>query len=226
MELVLSGPGKNALSSKLLRMLAEGFERAGSEPVLLRGEGDAFSSGLDLAEVSSLDRLAMLDFLRLLERAIVACWLHPAPVVACINGHAIAGGAVIALCADWRVAQAGRAKIGLKEVALGVHFPPRVLDVVLQRLPRLHHERLVLGAELVGVEDAARLGLVDEVAGDALATARAKLEVLAAMPRVAYAAAKRAIRRVPPERESELVDSLPSWLAEETRERMLAAIKK
>ena len=71
---------------------------------------------------------AMLEFLRALERTMAAWYVHPAPVVACLNGHAIAGGCVLALCADFRIAQASpKTKIGLNEVALGVEFPPHVL---------------------------------------------------------------------------------------------------
>src|SRR5260221_6585537 len=100
-EVVLDGPGKNAMSSAMLRFLETELERADGRAVLVRGTGDSFSAGLDLREVSGIaaDPDAMLEFLRALERTMAAYYMHPAPVVACLNGHAIAGRCVLALCA-------------------------------------------------------------------------------------------------------------------------------
>ena len=80
---------------------------------------------------------------------MIGLFEYPAPIVALVNGHAIAGGCVLALTADWRVAPAGsKARIGLNEVALGLHYPPRVLNLVKARVPPRWMEKVVLGAEL------------------------------------------------------------------------------
>src|SRR5687767_10403569 len=113
----------------------EAARGAKGEPIFLTGEGDAFSAGLNLKEVTSLDAAGLARFLGVLEELVKALYEHPAPVVAWVNGHAIAGGCVMALCADVRVMTARPgARIGLNEVALGLRFPPLTLAMVRARL--------------------------------------------------------------------------------------------
>src|SRR5580700_9553249 len=101
-EITMAGPAKNAMGAAMLTWLLERLDVARGQPVLLTGSGDAFSAGLNLKEVSSLDAPAMDVFLRLLERCMSAYYLYPAPIVAAVNGHAIAGGAVLTLACDHR----------------------------------------------------------------------------------------------------------------------------
>src|SRR5580658_4730267 len=162
-EITMNRPAKNALGSDMIAWLLERLEAAAGEPVLLTGSGDAFSAGLNLKEVASHDPPAMERFLTLLERCMSAFYLYPGPVVALVNGHAIAGGAVLMLTCDHRVATRDpRTRIGLNEVALGVRYPPRVFHIVQQRVPRSAHETVFLGAGLFAPGDARAHGLVDE----------------------------------------------------------------
>lgn len=220
-EIKLEAPGKNALGSKSMAELLDELRKGAGQPLLLTGSGDAFSAGLDLKEVASQDEAGMLAFLELLERVMTALYLYPAPTVACVNGHAIAGGCILALTCDRRVvANGAKIKIGVNEVALGVEYPPRTFEIVRRRVPAQHHEEVILGAGLFDVTNALRLGLVDEIADDAMATARARLEALAANPPRAYAAAKRALRGATP---SDLVPddvqaralraAVPAWVS-------------
>jgi len=196
-EVVLEGPGKNALGSALMRRLLEALRSAAGEPVLLRGAGDAFCAGLNLKEMAALDAAGMRAFLALLEDMVQALYEYPGPSVAAVNGHAVAGGCVLALGCDWRVmTTAPGARIGLNEVAIGARFPPRTWAMLKLRVPAASLERVVLGAQLVDPQSALGLGLVDELADDPLAVAKARLGVLAGHPRDAYAAAKRGIRGV------------------------------
>ena len=232
-EIKMAGPAKNALGTGMLRFLLEKLKAAGRQPVLLSGAGDSFSAGLNLKEVATLQGDAMLDFLRLLEECMVAFYLHPAPVVAAINGHAIAGGCVLALCCDWRVAVPHpAAKIGLNEVALGIHFPPRILSLVRRRLPSQHLEEVLLGAALHAPERALALGLVDEIAEDVEGVARARLAGLAAHPGEAYALTKHELRGTPqglcPDDVygARLRDSLGLWDGPALRERIATLLKR
>src|SRR5579859_1137554 len=134
-EIVLDGPGKNSLGTDMMTFLLARLEAAGGQPVLLRGAGDSFSAGLNLREVAGLDREGMARFLELLERCMSTLYVYPGPTVALVNGHAIAGGCILALACDHRVAVSRPSvKIGLNEVALGLRFPPRVLAIVRGRV--------------------------------------------------------------------------------------------
>ncbi len=233
-EIVLDGPGKNALGTETLRFLLAELARAGGAPVLVTGKGDAFSAGLDLREVAGLDASSAGPFLRLLEEVMAALYLYPGPTVAAVNGHAVAGGCVVTLCCDHRVATSSpSAKLGLNEVPLGLRFPPRTLAIVLARIPRRHRERVVLGGVLVAPEEACRLGMVDEVADDPLALARRRLEALAASPPAAYAQTKRDLRGESPgdlapdaTLDRWLEASLGTWTSGELKAKIASALRR
>jgi enoyl-CoA hydratase len=194
-ELVLNGPGKNALGSDLMRTIVDRVRAANGRPILVSGTGDAFSAGLNLKEVAALDRPGMERFLLLLDEVIDTLYGYPAPMVAAVNGHAIAGGCVLALCCDLRIAvNDPRARIGLNEVARGLEFPPKILALARQRIPAHAFQRVVLEGGLHDPAAALGLGLLDEIAADPVARARQCLAVLAAHPPAIYAATKRVVR--------------------------------
>ena len=231
-EITLSGPGRNALGSEVMQGLLAQLERAGREPVLLGGAGGTFSAGLDLKEVAALDRPGMERFLDLLEQLVERLYLHPGPTVACVDGHAIAGGCVLALCCDHRVA-ASRPdiRIGLNEVALGLEFPPKLFRVVRRRVAPRALERVLLEAGLHDPRTALELGLVDELADDAPTVARARLARLAAHPREAYEATKRALRAgvcdlTAAEEHRFREELVPAWCTPAVKARVRAVLKR
>ncbi len=212
-RITLAGPGMNALGTTLMSSVLTQLEAAGTAPLLLVGEGRAFSAGLDLKEVLSLDEAGMGTFLELLTTLTQKLFQHPAPTVAAVHGHAIAGGAVLARMCDVVIApREGRGRIGLNEVALGLRFPPRLLRALQARIPRRFHTEVFLGAELYAGPDALRVGLVDVLTpssapADVHAAAMARLRALAAHPADAYAHAKAAIQQdIPKTTEAELRD--------------------
>jgi enoyl-CoA hydratase len=230
LTLTLDGPGKNALSTALMESVIARLRDADGEPVLVTGAGDAFSAGLDLKEVAALDRAGAERFLGLLERMVEALFTYPGPMVACINGHAIAGGCMVALCAEHRVLAARPAlRIGLNEVALGVQYPPKVFALVRHRLPPRAIERVVLEAALYDPQTALSLGLADEIADDPHAVALRRLEAMARHPRDAYGAAKRALRagvmELPASARRWFRDELvPAWVTPAVKERVAAVL--
>lgn len=233
-DIVMDGPAKNALGSKMMDFLEAELDAAGGEPVRLTGAGDAFCAGLDLKEVASLDAGAMQGFLEKLERVCAKLFDYPGPTVAWVNGHAIAGGAILALCCDVRVASnVAKARIGLNEVAIGLRFPPGILRIVRARLAPAQAAEAILGAALHDPQNARRVGLVDEVVAlvEADAHTRHRLEALAAHPSAAYAASKqdlgRGVTSVPDaERKRFLDEVLPTWTDEGTRTRILSVLRK
>lgn len=195
-EIRMDQPGKNALSTALLEFLDRELQRADGQPLLLTGSGDAFSAGVDLKEIAAADGPAVERFLVKLDAVVTRLFLHPAPTVALVNGHAIAGGCILAQACDWRLGMASeKARIGLNELALGACIPPACLRVVRYRLPSEHVERVIFGAKLCSVAEAHALGLLDEVvAEDAMNTALTRLQAWSAHPRSTYNVVKQSLR--------------------------------
>ncbi len=231
-EIVMRAPGRNALSTALMTWFVSELEAAAGTPVMIRGDGGAFSAGLNLKEIASLDRSGIERFLNALEEMLDALYTYPGPTVACINGHAIAGGCIVALACDVRVVAADpELRIGLNETAIGLRFPPKALAIVRQRLSPDALERVVLGAQLHAPEQAKELGLVDEIAFDVETAARAHLVRLASYPREAYARNKEAVRAgvidvSDADARKFREEVVPVWSSQETKDRLLALLKK
>jgi len=226
--IVIDAPGKNALSPTVLEHLDRELDTAAGEPILLTGAGDAFSAGLNLEVVAGLDASGLDDFLALLDRICARLFDHAAPTVAFVNGHAIAGGSVLALCCDHRIGiDNPRVKLGLNETALGVTFPPLIYRIVNHRLGRAHASEVMLGAGLFDPRDALRVGILDAL-GDREA-AEAELARRAAHPRAAHAATKALLQQgvtsLSPEETARLrAESMTLWTGDAFRARLEAAL--
>ena len=181
--------------------------------------------------MASLDLHGMTRFLGALELMVSALFLYPGPIVAWINGHAIAGGCIVALTCDHRLMTTQpAARIGLNEVPLGLRFPPRTWQLVKHRIPAHSIHRVVLEGALHPPETALRLGLVDELVANE-AEARAYAERIAATALPAYAAAKRSLREgvmdVGAEEERHfLEDVVPGWVTPELKARLRAVLAR
>jgi enoyl-CoA hydratase/carnithine racemase len=202
-------------------------QAVGGAPLFLTGDGDAFSTGLNLKEVLALDAAGLEGFLGKFERLAEALFQYPGPTVACLNGHAIAGGCVLALCCDYRVSLPNpQIRIGLNEVALGVTFPPRTMALVRSRLPNQHANRLLLGAELYPPHEAQAFGLIDDVSADAVELARRRLAELSSRPAASYAATKQVLNALVSEATAseELRRLAAYWANPDVKQRLAAAL--
>src|SRR3954451_24806664 len=159
--------------------------------LVLAGRPGFFSAGADLKAVPSYgadEQRAMVDGIN---RMALGVYALACPVVGAITGHAIAGGMVLALCTDLRVAST-EGRYGLTEVKVGVPYPQAAIGVVRAELAPHAARVLALGNELVGAVECLRLGAFDELCAPDRVLARA-LEVaggLAAMPAEVYARTK------------------------------------
>ena len=127
---------------------------------------------------------------------IFAGWYgFPRPVVAAVNGHAIAGGLILALCADYRVGSS-EGKYGVTEVKAGVGYPAVAMAVVRAELHAPSARRLVLGADLVDAKAALEAGAFDEVAepDQVLHRATEVARSLSLLPAEAYTRTKAQLR--------------------------------
>jgi enoyl-CoA hydratase len=166
------------------------------------GQGKIFSAGVDLIRLSAGGADYVRRFLPALHRFYDAVFFHPRPVVAAINGHAIAGGCVLACCADRRIMARDSGRIGVTELLVGVPFPALPMEIVRFAVPARYLPEFVLGGATYDTEAALQYGWVDEVVeADALmqrATAAAKQ--LAQLSPPAFAHTKKQFRQPVSER--------------------------
>ena len=154
----------NALDVELCNAIVEAFEDASeARAVVLTGAGKIFSAGVDLFRVLEGGKSYIEVFLPAMCRAFKRMFVHPAPVVAATNGHAIAGGCLLVEAADRRLMAKGAARIGLPELQVGVPFPPIALEIMRFATPPQHFQTIVLQADTHEPSAALALGLIDEV---------------------------------------------------------------
>jgi enoyl-CoA hydratase/carnithine racemase len=189
----IDGPLCEALQAALDALEADAEVRG----LILAGRPGLFSAGLDLPALLQLDRPAMADFWRLFVSTFLRLWTTPLCVVAAIEGHAPAGGTVLALAADHRIAASGRFQLGLNEVAVGLTVPGFLCRVVVALLGQRAAERVLTRGLLVAPEEALALGFVDAVAlpADVVPQAEAELRARLEVPEQARRQTKRALRR-------------------------------
>ena len=188
----------NTLDMELCNAVVEAFEHAGdARAVVLTGAGRIFSAGVDLFRVLEGGERYIEAFVPAMCRAFERVFVHPAPVVAAANGHAIAGGCLLVAAADQRLMAAGAARIGLPELQVGVPFPPLALEIMRFATPPQHFQTIVYRAGTHEPEAALALGLLDEVVEPdvLLDRALARAERLASVPADTFAITKREIRR-------------------------------
>jgi enoyl-CoA hydratase len=199
-------------------------ERDEVRAVILTGTGSIFSAGVDLPRLIGAGGDYVSRFVEALAGTIRALFTFPRPLIAAINGHAIAGGAIMAFAADYRLMSAGR--IGVPELLVGVPFPPLALEVVRFAIPPQHLQAMVYLARTIEADAALEIGIIDEVVApdDLLPRARAIAAQLGAIPREAFAMAKRQIRE--PFLHPEEVDVGPFWSSGETHRRIREYLAK
>ena len=218
-------PGRlNAFDSAALAALGDLLAEAGrsdARAIVCFGEGGAFSAGDDLRETatSTPEQWAeAIEGFNRLTREIVAV---PQPVIAAVDGVCVGGSFEFAYACDVRVTTP-RSRFGCPEVAIGLSIS-NGFSLLLPRAAR----RLVLTGELVGADEALRLGLVDLVAEDAEAEARGIAERLATLAPLAVAGSKRLLddaRRDALEREARLCREL--FATADAREGLAAFLEK
>ena len=236
-ELRLSRPPVNALSTELIAALRQAIEqvsRDGTRAIVLSGAPGIFTAGLDIPLLVGLDRAGMERLWRELYALMKTLAGSPIPICAALTGHAPAGGTVIALFCDWRVAAQGDFKLGLTEVQVGIPLPPVILHALRRQVGPRQAERLAVAGLTLSPEQSLSVGLVDELAapdevlGHALSWCRRNL--LSVPPNAMFATRRRArmdlvslFDRMP---EEELHTVLDSWWSPETQNTLHALIAR
>ncbi len=230
----------NALDVSLLERVSEALETVGQSParaLVLTGGGTSFSAGVDLWRVLEGGAPYLESFVPLLSETLSRIFSFPKPVVAAINGHAIAGGCVIAGACDYRIMSDGTGKIGVPELRVGVPFPALALEIVRSVVPARYLSRLIYLGALYGPVEAREIGLIDEVvpSESLLRQACDVAERLGAIPAETFRITKTQLRQPILQRAAELGRALDgevtrAWSSEEVmtaiREYMNAVVRR
>ncbi|MFA5890908.1 MAG: enoyl-CoA hydratase/isomerase family protein [Actinomycetota bacterium] len=189
----------NALDAEFLRSLTAKLaeiEGSDAEALVLTGNHRAFSAGANLPLILEGGAEYVRDNVPVLGEAFGALFSFPRPVVAAVNGHAIAGGCVLVCACDYKVMTDGDALVGIPELRVGVPFPTSALEIMRFAVGSQFVQQLVYLGEVYGPQEGMRRGLVDEVVaeGDVLARALEVAAHLASIPAETFALTKRALR--------------------------------
>lgn len=218
----------NALDLELAEALTGALADAGEQPVALTADGRAFSAGVDLRRIVDGGADYVHAFLPALSDALLAVFAHPGPVVAGVNGHALAGGCILAAACDLRVATSAEAQLGVTELAVGVPFPTAAMEVLRHALGNTVTEQLVTSTARLSPRQARDIGLVHELVDDpdlVAETAVRRAGDLARHAGPAYRLAKSQLRRHTLEdirrfRKDDDAEVLAMWAADETMGRI------
>jgi enoyl-CoA hydratase len=171
-------------------------------------------------------------FLPILDAFLRAALTLPKPMVAAVNGHAIAGGCILAAACDHRIMVEGAGRIGIPELGVGVPFPALPLQIMAARLPDAALRDLIFTARTVQVDEARTLGLVDEKCPNGMLMDRAMeaAERLASIPAGAFALMKEAFYTPILNRAAEVSDLnarvVEAWQQPETYETIRRYLEK
>ena len=196
----LNRPPANALNAAFLLEIEACFAAlesdASARAVVLTGEGRALSAGMDLKELPHLNADGRRDTVDALNLAYGRLYGFAKPLVAAVNGHAIAGGLFFVLTADYRVAADVPAQFGLSEIRVAVPFPVSAMEIARAELSPAMARRILLGGRPIDVAEATANGIIDETcAPESLIDRACEIaRTYAASPPTAYAVVKHQLR--------------------------------
>ncbi|MBE2210083.1 MAG: enoyl-CoA hydratase/isomerase family protein [Xanthomonadaceae bacterium] len=236
-HLRLARPPVNALNPALCLALAAAVDQAvtdGAHGILLSGGARVFSAGLDVPYLMSLgeDRAALGEAWQAFFAAARALAASPIPIAVAMEGHAPAGGCVLALCCDHRVMADAPIQIGLNETQVGLAVPEGVQALLRRTVGRRRAERMLLVGAMLEAREAHAIGMIDALAtpGETEAAALAWLQSLEGLPRapmLATRAMSRAdmIDALAPDR-LDIAQPLRDWWHPDTQQALRALLAR
>jgi enoyl-CoA hydratase len=168
-----------------------------STAVVLTGTGGIFSAGVDLFRVVDGSAADVERFLTAMRDLFIRLFTFPKPTVAAVNGHAIAGGCILACACDYRLMASGPGMIGIPELKVGVPFPAIALEIVRAVVSPPFMQDLVYTGRVCAPDEARRVGLIDDVVpAEALVQRACEIAAdFAAHPAASFAIAKEMLRQ-------------------------------
>jgi enoyl-CoA hydratase len=189
----------NAMDIEFCAAVTKAFVKlkgAKAHAVVLTGQDDMFSAGVNLIRARDGGPPYIRKFLPVLNRMFDTVFNFPKPVVAAINGHAIAGGCVLACCADRRLMARGAGRMGVTELLVGLPFPALAFEVMRFVAAPQDFPSLLYSGATFPPDEAWDRGLIDEIVDPAALLDRgvAAAQSLAALSPTAFEMTKRQLR--------------------------------
>ena len=190
----------NALTPEVIETLRTFLEEAAQDEetraVILTGSGQFFSFGFDIPEFLAFTPARFTAFLETFTSFYRVLFAFPKPVVAAINGHAVAGGCMLALACDYRLMTSDRGKIGLNEVSFASTVFAGSAEMLRFWVGSAAASAILLGGQLYRANEALQLGLIHEAvpAADFESRVRERAEALATAKQPAYGHTKMLLR--------------------------------
>ena len=157
----------NALNEQVVDEISVCLQRLAADPgiraVILTGDGSFFSFGFDIPEFLSYPQESFSSFLKRFTGLYTYLFTYPKPVVAALNGHAIASGCMLALACDYRVMVSGKAKISLNEVTFGSSVFAGSVAMLKFLVGGKNAQAVLYDGMMYSAETAAQLGMIDKV---------------------------------------------------------------
>jgi enoyl-CoA hydratase/carnithine racemase len=228
----LDKPRGNAIDEPLADALKEVARSLGGDPavrgvLLASAHPKIFCPGLDLVRLIDYDRPAMERFMLRFAEATWALYGLPKPMIAAVGGHAVAGGCILALTADYRVLRRGGAQMGLNEVKIGVPLPWSVSVLLRTVVPPSSLSQVALLGRNFADEEARAVGLADELADAEGFEQRCldRLQEYAEKDAFAFGTTKiylraDALRAMQAHEQDRLSEFLDGWFSDSTRRRL------
>jgi 3,2-trans-enoyl-CoA isomerase len=161
----------NAINEPLVDHLRDRLESLANDAavraIILTGRGKFFSFGLDIPELYGYSQASFALFLQKFTDLYTQLFVFPKPVIAAINGHAIAGGCMLASACDYRLMVTGKAKISLNEITFGSSVFAGSVEMLKYCVGDTNAQRMLVSGAMYSAEEAWRLGLVDQVVAEA-----------------------------------------------------------
>ena len=190
--------GENRFNPEFIRAMNAALDEVEGHGVpsalVTTGEGKFYSNGLDLAWMGT-DGVDAIAFVRTVHKLLGRVLAFPRPTVAALNGHAFAGGAMLALAHDFSVMRADRGYFCLPEADIGIPFTAPMTALIAGRIPQpALHEACTTGRRYTAPE-ALQAGIIAAVADESavLSTAVARAAALAGKEASTLGAIKRGL---------------------------------
>lgn len=165
--MILNREKVNALNEPVIDEITNVFNELKNDQevdsIILTGEGKFFSFGFDIPEFLTYSKNAFLAFIEKFTDLYTLMFMFPKPIIAALNGHAMAGGCVLATACDYRIMVSGKAKISLNEIGFGSSVFAGSVEMLKFLVGSKNAESILYTGAMYSADKARELGLVEEV---------------------------------------------------------------